>query len=71
MIDVFAWGDGGEGGAGVGGVAQLVERHTRDPKTEGFEPRLRQKCVDSLSVCPTPVCMRTHKNDHIHTLKIL
>ena len=28
-------------------------------------------CVDSLSVCPTPVCIRTHKNDHIRTLKIL
>ena len=26
---------------------------------------------DSLSTCPTPVCMHTHKNDHVRTLKIL
>ena len=33
-----------------------------------------QKCSpDSLSVCPTPVCMytSTQKNDHARTLKIL
>ena len=28
-------------------------------------------CADSLSVCPTPVCIPTHKNDHVRTLKIL
>ena len=28
-------------------------------------------CADSLSVCPTPVCMRMHKNDHVRTLKIM
>ena len=33
---------------------------------------LSQKCcADSLSVCPTPVCIRTHKNDHVRTIKIL
>ena len=28
-------------------------------------------CADSLSVCPTPVCICTYKNDHVRTLKIL
>ena len=28
-------------------------------------------CADSLSVYPTPVCIRTQKNDHVCTLKIL
>ena len=28
-----------------------------------------QKRADSLSVCPTPVCTRTHKNNHVRTLK--
>ena len=33
---------------------------------------LSQKyCADSLSVCPTPVCIRTHKNDHVRTLKVM
>ena len=28
-------------------------------------------CADSLSVYPTPVCIRMHKNDHLRTQKIL
>ena len=28
-------------------------------------------CADLLSVCPTPACIRTHKNDHVRTLKTL
>ena len=62
-------------------VAQLVERQTPDRKDEGSNPvrstrnnceffRVK-KCADLLSVCPTPVCICTHKNDHVHTLKIL
>ena len=31
----------------------------------------QKRCADSLSVYPTPVCIRTHKNDHVRTLKIL
>ena len=27
-------------------------------------------CADSLSVCPTPVCIRTHTNDHVRTLQM-
>ena len=27
-------------------------------------------CV-SMSVCPTLVCIRTHKNDHVRSFKIL
>ena len=54
---------------------------TRDPKTRGSNPvqRTRQicdtfsesKCCADLSECPTPVCIRTHKNDHVRILKIL
>ena len=32
---------------------------------------LVEGCADSLSVCPTPVCIRTHITDHVCTLKIL
>ena len=28
-------------------------------------------CADSLSVCPTPVCIRKHTIDHVRTLKIM
>ena len=28
-------------------------------------------CADSLSVCPTPVCILMHKNDHVRTSEIL
>ena len=28
-------------------------------------------CADLLSVCPTPLCICTHKNDHVCMLKIL
>ena len=69
------WGDG---------VAKLVERLTRDTKNLGFKPRPHQEhkktlrvfpsqkcCADSLSVCPTPMCVHTHTNDHIRMLKIL
>ena len=31
----------------------------------------QKSCADSLSVCPTSVCARMHKNNHVHTLKIL
>ena len=62
-------------------VAQLVERRTqvqrpevRTPvrstrkicETSGFPS---QKCADLLS--QTPVCIRTHKNDHARTLAIM
>ena len=62
------------------GVAQLVERQPQDPKTRGSNPvRSKKKkivrvcpnkkcCADSLSMCPTPVCIRT--NDYVRTLKI-
>ena len=28
-------------------------------------------CTDSLSVCPTPVCTRKHKNDHVGSASVL
>ena len=30
-----------------------------------------EKVVLTSSVCPTPVCIRTHPKDHVRTLKIL
>ena len=59
------------------GVAQLVERRTQylmaNPirSTRKMYKFFSKKCADSLSVCPTPMCISTHKNDHVHTLKIL
>ena len=64
------------------GVAQLVERRTQDSKDSGSNPyRSTTKnvwvfpshkcCADSLSVCPIPVCIRTHKNKYVRTLKII
>ena len=63
------------------GVAQLVERWTWDPKTGGSNPVRStrkicesfsdSKCWADLSVCPAPVCVRTHKNDDVRTLQIL
>ena len=64
-------------------VSQLVERRPRDPMdsmTRGSNPvRSTIKhcesfseskcCTDSLSVCPTPVWISTHKN--VRTLRIL
>ena len=58
-------------------VAQFVEHQTQDPKDVGSNPvrSTRKKlwvfpsqkgCADSLLVCPTPVCIRMHKNDHIY-----
>ena len=66
-----------------GVVAQWVERRPRDPMdsmTRGSNPvRSTRKicesfselkcCADLLSVCPTPVYTRTHKD--VRTLKIL
>ena len=60
------------------GVAQWVERRTWDPKDEGTNPGWStrkmwvfpsQKCsADSLSVCPTPVCVhaRTRMINYAH-----
>ena len=43
------------------GLAQWLERWTGDPKVEGSNPvRSQEGCADSLSVCPTPVCIRAH-----------
>ena len=66
----------------VVGVAQLVVCRAQDPKDRGSNPvrstrkiceifRVKNVVLTRLSVCPTPVCIRTHKIDHVHTLKIL
>ena len=66
-------------------VAQLVERLPRDPMdsmTRGSNPVRSIRnicescseskcCADSLSVCYTPVCIRTHNNVGLRALKIL
>ena len=54
------------------GLAQWLQRCTGHPKVEGFESRQEHKnnfeffrvkkgYADSLSVCPNPVCIRTHR----------
>ena len=66
------------------GVAQLVEHRLDIQRSEVRTPSGTQYkkncesfsesnfCADSLSsVCPTPVCIRTHNNGHVRTLKIL
>ena len=76
------WGVGGWGGGGRGGGARLGEGRTGNPKDRGSNPvKSRRKkwricpsqkcCVDSLSACPTPWCIRTHTNDHARTIQIL
>ena len=62
------------------GAPQWVERLTSQSKARvGFPPGAREKLneffkvknvVLTLSVCPTPVCIRTHKNNHVLTLKM-
>ena len=58
---------------------ELVERRTQDsttsvtPVSNTVRSRMmffrvfpsQKCCADSLSVFPSPVCIRTHKNDHI------
>ena len=62
----------------VGSVVRALDWRS---KVEGLNPIrgtrktssfLSQKgCADSLSLCPTPVCICTHTNDHVRTLKTL
>ena len=62
---------------GGDGLAQWLERWTGDSNVKGFESHQEHKkivfpsqkgCADSLSVCPTPVCIRTHTKDHVRTI---
>ena len=63
-------------------MAQLVERRTRDTKTRDSNPvmitrKLCQTCSVKNEVlirrCAqlTPVCVRTHNNGHVRTLRKL
>ena len=68
---------------GVTGVAQLVERRQWIPWPEVWTPSGAQEKITSfwrdknvVLTCyrcaqPPCVCIRTHKNDHVRTLKIL
>ena len=57
----------------------LSRASTRDPKNRGLNTRpeltknvffASQKCcADSLSVCQSPVCIRTHENEHVRLLR--
>ena len=53
----------------------LVERRTQDPKDRGSNPVrstiLMCEFSESKMLCPTPLCIRAHKNDHVRTLNIL
>ena len=61
-------------------VAQLVVSDSRlKKKTEvrippGAQEKLvsfsESKYADSLLVCPTPICICTHKNDYVRTLSM-
>ena len=62
------------------GVVQLVERRTREPKDPRFEPNQEHKkmffpvknvVLTRYRCCPTPVCIRTDKNDHVRSLSIM
>ena len=67
------------------GVAPMVEHRIWDPKSSEVRTPLasgaqetfvivfpsQKRCADSLSVWATPVCTRTHKNNHVRTLKIM
>ena len=63
----------------VGSVGRASDLRSKDLR---FEPCQEHKknvkvfpsqkcCADSLSACPTPECIRTHKNDHVRTLRVL
>ena len=47
----------------VGSVVRAQEKLWVFPSEKGY--------ADSLSVCPTPVCICMHTKDHVRTLKIL
>ena len=62
------------------GVARLVEHWAQDSmksvtwvQTSSWvqETFVSFSKSDSLSVCPTPMCIHIHKNDHIRMLNIL
>ena len=69
------------GGSTGGGVAQLVERQTRDTMIRGLNPvstrknceffRVKNVLVRCRCAQPLCVCIHMHENDHVHTLKIL
>ena len=56
---------------------QSIDSRSNGFHDQRFKPRLEHKnkfvsescCADSLSVCPTPVCIHLHKNGHVHTLQ--
>ena len=62
----------------VGSVVRALDWRSKGRR---FESRQEHKnnwvflslkgCADSLSVSPTPVCIRMHTKDHVSTLKIL
>ena len=51
---------GGWGGVGAGKSGGAQEKTIGESL---FSPS-RKCCADSLSVCPSLVCIRTHKDDH-------
>ena len=68
------------------GLAQWLEHWTEDPKVKGSNPVRRTRktflmsqkgCADSLSMCPTPVCISrirktcTHVNDPVVHVRVL
>ena len=66
-------------------VGRASHSSSKDPKEQRFEPLpalgaqekivrvfpSQKRCADSQSVCPTSVCTRTHKHNHVRMLKIM
>ena len=47
-----------------------IERNQRN-RNEKTPRKEKKNKPTKLSVCPVPVCIRTHRNGHVRTLKIL
>ena len=61
------------------GLVQWLKRWTGDPKVEPHQEHkenfeffwVKKVVLTRLSMCPTPVCIRTHTKNHVRMLKIL
>ena len=81
LITRGAWRRGG--GRGGGGrvfgfeIQRSKRSEVRSPPASGAQEQVvefftvKNAVLNSLSMCPTLVCIRTHKNDQVRTLKIL
>ena len=77
MVSICSSSDGGCNGCRDGSVGRASDTRAKDARFEGAEDKFvrvfpsQNCCADTMSMCPTPVCIHTHKNDRVRTLKIL